>query len=270
MRPQPATKLPPASLSPVAVVDGQAINTANQAEAVGAAMQRAQAGRGFTLFTLNMDHLVKRRSDPRFNAAYARADIVTADGQPIVALARRQGAQLERTTGADLILPLCAASEAARVPVFLFGASDESLEGACRELRRRFPRLDLRGCESPAMGFDPASHAAVAAGRRIAASGARICFVALGAPKQEMFADAMAARGDGVGYVCIGAALDFISGHQKRAPLVFQRTGLEWAYRLFSQPLRLGGRYARCMLLYARLRLEGAPMAGGGPVRQPA
>jgi exopolysaccharide biosynthesis WecB/TagA/CpsF family protein len=235
-------------LRPLALVDGQAVNTPTLAKAVTAAMTRVQAGRPFTLFTLNLDHLVKRRTDAAFRAAYARADIVTADGQPVVTLMRRQGAALERTTGADLVMPLCAAAEAAGVPVCFYGATPESLEAAAARLKRWYPRLDVRGCESPPMGFDPLGEDAAAAGRRIAASGARICFVALGAPKQELFADRLAAlhrkEGQAVGYVCIGAALDFISGRQRRAPALFRRTGLEWAFRLCSNPMRLGARYA--------------------------
>jgi exopolysaccharide biosynthesis WecB/TagA/CpsF family protein len=245
------------------------VNAATLDDAVRQTMSRVRAGRGFTLFTLNLDHLVKRREDASFRAAYARADIVTADGQPVVGLARRDGAELERTTGADLVLPLCAAAEAERVPVFLFGSSEESLDLARARLTARFPRLDVRGCESPPMGFDPRSEAALQAGRRIAASGARLCFVALGAPKQEIFADRMAHAAGGVGYVCIGAALDFISGGQTRAPVLFQRTGLEWAYRLLFNPARMWRRYARCALLYARLRLATAAPRGGLAHQQP-
>jgi exopolysaccharide biosynthesis WecB/TagA/CpsF family protein len=260
-------------LRPLAFVDGQGVNTPTLSKAVTAVITRVQAGRPFTVFTLNLDHLVKRRADAAFRAVYARADIVTADGQPVVALARRHGAQLERTTGADLIMPLCAAAEAAGVPVYFFGATDESLEAAAARLKRWYPRLDVRGCEAPPMGFDPTGEAALAAGRRIAASGARLCFVALGAPKQEMFADRLAGlhrdEGQAVGYVCIGAALDFISGRQHRAPVLFQRMGLEWAYRLCTNPVRLGLRYARCAALYARLRLASKSPAHGGGVPQP-
>ena len=119
------------------------------------------------------------------------------------------------------------------------------------------------------MGFDPESEAAIAAGQRVARSGARICFVALGAPKQELFADRMARTNDGVTYVCVGAALDFLSGQQRRAPILFQRTGSEWAYRLLTNPKRMGMRYARCALLYARLRLGALPSFDGQVVDQP-
>lgn len=259
---------PPRAL---AFVDGQAVNVGTQADAVRHAMARVRAGQGFTLFTLNLDHLVKRREDGRFRAAYSRADIVTADGQPVVQLARREGATLERTTGADLVIPLCAAAEAEGAPVYFFGATTTSLEAARDRLKQQFPKLDVRGCEAPAMGFDPQSQAALEAGSRIAASGARLCFLALGAPKQELFADRMAGALGGVGFVCIGAALDFISGEQVRAPVIFQRTGLEWAYRLLTDPGRMWERYAKCALLYARLRLGEAPQTGpAAELPQPA
>ena len=254
--------------TPLAFVDGQAVNMPSMAHVVRDAVRRVQGGRGFTLFTLNLDHLVKRREHAGFRAAYARADFITADGAPVVKMARRQGASLERTTGADLVLPLCEAAAAAKVPVYLFGATEPSLRTAAARLKMAIPDLDIRGSDSP-QDFDPGSDQALEAGARIAASGAKICFVALGAPKQELFADRMAGTGDGVGYVCIGAALDFLAGEQQRAPVLFQRTGLEWAYRLLTNPRRLGLRYARCALLYARLRLTGLPPVLGVRTRRP-
>ena len=265
---------------PLAFVDGQAVNMPSMAHVVRDAVRRVQAGRGFTLFTLNLDHLVKRREHAGFRAAYARADFVTADGAPVVKMARRQAASLERTTGADLVLPLCEAAAASRVPVYFFGATERALGVAVARLKMAVPDLDVRGCASPE-GFDPGSDKALELGARIAASGAKLCFVALGAPKQELFADRMAGTGDGVGYVCIGAALDFLAGEQTRAPVAFQRAGLEWAYRCVTNPRRLGLRYARCALLYARLRLTGlppvtsesgrrVPSAAPVPARQPA
>jgi exopolysaccharide biosynthesis WecB/TagA/CpsF family protein len=247
--------------APLALIDAQPVNIASEAELLARISARLKQGLGFTLFTLNLDHLVKRRNDPRFCAAYGRATFVTADGAPVVALARRQGAALERTTGADLVLPLCAAAARDGVPVFFFGSSRASLDKAAAELKRRFPALDLRGLEAPPMGFDPFAPAADAFGARIAGSGARLCFVLLGAPKQEFFADRMAARYPGLGFLCVGAALDFISGAQKRAPLLVRRLNLEWAWRMCSNPARLASRYARCAVLLANLVLlrRGAP-----------
>ena len=255
----------------VTTIDGQAVNIATQSELIEKILNRAKSRLGFTLFTMNLDHLVKRRADAAFRSAYGRATFVTADGAPIVALARRDHVRLERTTGADLILPVCAAAARNNLPVYFFGSSRETLERATTLLAKRFPTLDIRGSEAPPQGFDPSSIAAQEAGARIARSGARLCFVALGAPKQELFADRMAAVFNGVGFLCVGAALDFLSGEQVRAPHFLRRTGLEWAWRLFGDPRRMTVRYARCAALLADItflqplqrRLTGAAVPRG-------
>ena len=256
----------------LAIIDGQAINLATQDDLVARVSARAKSGQGFCLFTLNLDHLVKRRADPAFRAAYGRASFVSADGAPVVALARHQGAKLTRTTGADLIGPLCAMAARESLPLFFFGSSHALLEAAGDALKRQYPGLLIAGCEAPPFGFDPLSPAADACAQRIQASGAKLCLVALGAPKQEMFADRMFSRHPGIGFLCIGAALDFVTGGQKRAPLLAQRIGLEWLWRLATNPTRLFGRYARCALLLAdlgllaplRQRLAGAVLSRDG------
>ncbi|HEX8570070.1 MAG TPA: WecB/TagA/CpsF family glycosyltransferase [Caulobacteraceae bacterium] len=242
----------------LATIDGQPVNVGSLPDAIAKIVRKVQKAEPFTVFTLNLDHLVKRRTDGRFREAYARADLVTADGAPVVALSRKQGASLSRTTGADLVLPLCKAAAAERIPVFLFGSDQHVLECAADVLRERAPGLDVRGCLAPRHGFDPASMEADAFGTQIANSGARLCFVCLGAPKQELFSDRMAQRGFPVGWLCVGAALDFIAGEQKRAPAVFQKTGLEWTWRLLTNPRRMAARYARCAVLFAGLLLGGS------------
>ena len=239
--------------SSIAVIDGQPVNLATQQDLIARVRNRAKAGLGFSLFTLNLDHLVKRRADIRFREAYSRATFVTADGEPVVALARRQGAVLERTTGADLILPLCELAEKEGFSLYFFGSSPGQLEGAAASLNQRYTNLKIVGYEAPPFGFDPASPAADAAADRIAASGANFCLVALGAPKQELFSDRMLERHPGVGFFCIGAALDFIAGGQKRAPLWMQKTGLEWVWRVLCHPRRMIGRYFGCGLLFLEI-----------------
>lgn len=244
---------------PLARMDGQAINLATLDAAVDAAIGRARENRGFRLFTLNLDHLVKRRDDSAFREAYERADFVTADGAPVAVLARRQGARIKRTTGADLVEPLCAAAAREGVAVALFGSNRQTLQTSAGRLKARHPRLQIVHCEAPPDGFDPTSPAAEDAARRIADSGARIVFVALGAPKQELFAAHMAEQAPGLGFVCIGAALDFIAGTQSRAPLVMRGIGLEWCWRLMTNPTRMARRYARCALMLRELLRQQPP-----------
>ncbi len=237
----------------VARVDGQTINILNIDDAIHSVRARLRAGRGFTFATLNLDHLVKLRADSAFQTAYARATFVSADGAPVAALARRQVPRIARTTGADLLIPLCRMAAREGVKVALFGSSEQSLALAAARLRAAAPGLDIVLTTSPAFGFDPRSREADAFGAAIARSGARLCFVCLGAPKQEIFADRMAQAHAGIGFVGVGEAADFQSGAQFRAPQVIQSIGLEWAWRLASQPRRLFGRYAQCAALLARL-----------------
>jgi N-acetylglucosaminyldiphosphoundecaprenol N-acetyl-beta-D-mannosaminyltransferase len=239
----------------VAHVDGHAINICTLDDAVACVRARLKARRGFNFATLNLDHLVKLRADSAFGAAYERMNFVSADGAPVAALARQQTAAVRRATGADLLVPLCRMAAHDKIPVALFGSTPESLEAAADRLRALAPGLDVVYIDSPAFGFDPFSSAADAAGAAIAASGARLCFVCLGAPKQELFADRVAQSHPEIGFVCVGAAADFQSGAQIRAPAFVQSVGMEWAWRLATQPRRMAGRYFQCAALLARLRI---------------
>src|SRR4051794_7274899 len=93
------------------------INIANAGEALAAIAERTRKRRGYTFFTANLDHVVKLGRDRRFGEAYHRADFVTADGWPIVWSLKQSGVDLQRTTGADLLEPVCrqAASQNAAV-----------------------------------------------------------------------------------------------------------------------------------------------------------
>ncbi len=248
---------PAVELKPSAVVDGWRINLATLPAAVDEIISAAKRAEGFSCLTLNLDHLVKLRGDDAFRKAYGRARFVTADGAPVAAIARRQWPQVERTTGADLLVPLCEGAAGEGLPVFLFGTSTDVLERSAQELRNKTSgRIEFAGIEAPAMGFDPEGPAADATIERIKASGARLCFVMLGAPKQELFAARAVAAGVNCGFVCVGAAADFVSGQQTRAPALVQKAGLEWLWRLSQEPGRLWRRYLSCAVLLARIEIS--------------
>jgi exopolysaccharide biosynthesis WecB/TagA/CpsF family protein len=237
-------------------------NAVAQISRRAARLDDARADRGFTVFTLNLDHLVKLRRNPSFANAYRKADLVTADGAPIVWMGRRAAPQLERTTGADLFVPVAMAAAAQKSPVYLFGATTDVLATTAERLTARSGgRMTLAGVEAPSGNFDPEGPEADAAIARIKASGARLVFVALGAPKQEIFSVRAVERGCKAGFICVGAAVDFVAGTQVRAPKAFQRSGLEWAWRLATNPRRLAGRYADCARLLVDVAVIG-PIVG--------
>lgn len=246
----------PDGAEPLAVIDGWGVTVATLGQAVSAAIALTRDRRPTSLVTLNLDHLVKLRRDERFRRAYRASTIVTADGAPIVWLARLQGVALTRTTGADLVVPLATAAAREGIPVALFGSSDAVLAAAGDSLRSSAgPGLNIVCAESPAMGFDPTGAAADAALDRMVAAGARLCFLALGAPKQEIMAARAVERRLPITCVSVGAAVDFLAGRVQRAPLFMQRLGLEWFWRLASEPRRLFWRYAQCALVLADLAI---------------
>lgn len=241
----------------VALVDGWPVNIASLPDAVDRMTLAARADEGFCCFTLNLDHLVKLRASAEFRHAYKAARFITADGEPVAQMARRAWPVVQRTTGADLLEPLCVAAADADLPVFLFGTSPEVL-GPLKVHLQKLTRQRLRivGSEAPSRNFDPAGPEAKEYLDKIERSGARLCFVMLGAPKQEFFSARAMDLGIKCGFLCCGAAGDFIAGHQRRAPDLMQQLGLEWLWRLARNPIRLGMRYLRCLALYFDLQVK--------------
>lgn len=231
----------------LAYVDGWPIHLPDLATAVRKTIERAKLRKGFTLFTMNLDHMVKLRTHRAFRKAYAQADLVTADGMPVARLAQRECPAIERTTGADMFIPLATAAADAGLPVYIFGTSPPVLAKTSSTLKEATGgKIEFAGLVSPSLEFDPNGPEADAAIADIKASGARICFVLLSSPKPEIFAARAVAEGCEAGFVCVGAAADFVAGTQVRAPKLLQRMGLEWAWRLGNNPRRLARRYADC------------------------
>ncbi len=220
---------------------------------------RLEENRGFALATLNLDHLVKLQKDRSFANAYAEHDMIVADGNPIVWLHRLAGQDISLLPGSDLILPIAALAAAKQAPIALLGSTQETLEAAAASLKKTVPNLRVSCVISPPMGFNPESDQAVDCINEISRSGARICFLALGAPKQEILASLGFKHSPNVGFVSIGAGLDFIAGTQSRAPAIIRKLALEWLWRMLSNPKRLTLRYAQCLailpgLIFSALR----------------
>jgi N-acetylglucosaminyldiphosphoundecaprenol N-acetyl-beta-D-mannosaminyltransferase len=230
-----------------AVVESFNVSTLPLAETAALICHNAGSVGAQNVFTLNLDHIVKLRKDKGFRAAYGRAGLITADGFPIVIACRLQGKRVNRVAGADLIAPISAEAARSGKSVYLFGSNLQVLTKASQVLRQRYPGLTIAGIFAPPQGFDPTSEYASRCISAIGSSGAHLCFVALGAPKQEVFADYSKSLLPNVSFVCIGAGLDFIAGAQVRAPLWMQHSGLEWLWRAASNPQRLLYRYLLCL-----------------------
>jgi N-acetylglucosaminyldiphosphoundecaprenol N-acetyl-beta-D-mannosaminyltransferase len=258
---------PTTTLPPLAVVDGQSVNVSGISDTVARIEQRLSLPNSFMVCTVNLDHLVKRRRDPGFLRAYQKAEIASADGFPIAALARLDGVAIERAPGSDLVMPLCAKAAERKLPVFLIGPTFSTLCLSARRLVSTCPDLEICGVYAPPTDFEIQSEAANEAIAIVRESGARICFVALGAPRQEMFAARAIEETHNIAFVGIGGGLDFLAGTQIRCPRIVRRFYLEWAWRLMLNPRRLGVRYFRCAMLLLVLLVQAGihrrPLAAG-------
>ena len=214
-------------------------------------------GRRCFLITANVDHLVRFQEDEMLRLAYARADLVVADGVPLLWAARLLGDRLPgRAAGSDLIFDLCAAAGRCGAGVFLLGGRPGVAERAASVLVERYPGARVAGTACPPHGFERDPEAVRALVRSVRASGADLILVGLGSPKQEVF---LAEHWDDLGVkvgVGIGIALEFLAGTLRRAPVWMQSAGLEWSWRLAQEPTRLWRRYLlrdpRFLLLVVR------------------
>jgi N-acetylglucosaminyldiphosphoundecaprenol N-acetyl-beta-D-mannosaminyltransferase len=171
------------------------------------------------------------------------ADLVTPDGMPLVWALRMFGAgKATRVYGPTLTVHLLERATAEGVPVGFYGATPEVLERMSDRCRRRFPELRVVYAHAPPFRQLTAAEDATVV-REINDSGARILFVGLGCPKQERW---MAGHKGAVNAVMlgVGAAFDFLAGVKPQAPAWMQHVGLEWLFRLATEPRRLWRRYA--------------------------
>ena len=233
-----------------------AVNMPARKELMGEIRKRLINGAGFALATINLDHLVKLQNDAAFGDAYADHDFVVADGNPVVWLSRLAGKPVDLVPGSELVTPLAELAAETGVSVALFGSTQDALDDAATKLRDETPGLEISARLAPAFGFDPTGPEADAMIEALRKSGARLTFIALGAPKQEVFAAYARQKLPEMGFASIGAGLDFIAGRQQRAPAWMRRAALEWLWRVASNPKRLALRYLRCALILPQLALR--------------
>ena len=207
---------------------------------------RLAGGTGFALATINLDHLEKLGRDPAFRAAYGCLDMVVADGNPIVWLSQLAKRPVTLVPGSDLVLPLVEAATHAARPVAIVGTTQAALAAARQRIAADVPGVRFGPCLSPPLGFDPEGAEARAMLAEVAAMGPGLCLLSLSAPKQELLAALGRVLAPQVGFAGVGAGIDFLAGHQTRAPGWVRTLALEWLWRALSQPRRLIPRYAAC------------------------
>lgn len=189
----------------------------------------------------NVHSVVTALDNSDLSNALQKSDLVLPDGAPIAWMLRNKGFQKQRRiAGPDLMLNVCNKLQDSDAGIFLFGSSENTLNKLHKNLKQSFPHLTISGTRSP--GFGDWSEQEEGYINDINHSGASIIFIGLGCPKQEIWMADNREKVHGV-MLGVGAAFDFHAGTVKRAPKIYQKFGLEWLYRLLSEPRRLWKRY---------------------------
>jgi N-acetylglucosaminyldiphosphoundecaprenol N-acetyl-beta-D-mannosaminyltransferase len=249
-------------------LDGTGVDRITEGEVVDVVRDAIAAGRGGRIVTPNVDILRQAQVDPAVRAYLDDADLVLADGMPLVWASRLSGSPLpERVAGSSLIWSLSGGLGRDGRSVFVVGgtpATDDTPDGAARAAARladACPGLRIAGTLCPPHGFerDEAAYSTLVAAVRGAEPD--LVFVGLGFPRQERVVARLRPGLPRTWFVGCGAAVNFVAGDVGRAPRWMQRSGLEWAHRLGTEPRRLAARYLRHDAPYALRLLAGSVRA---------
>ena len=279
-RGQPARLASRVSCQEVSRLFGISVAKVTQSEAVERIVEFAKRRQGAAFVaTLNVDFVANAVSGWPFGGndelwGYLKdADLVTADGMPIVALSRLLRQPLpERVTGADMVPAILRRCAEEGLSVYVLGGDRDAVEEALeksgclgremsdgrREESSR-PASDVSSLKQPLRiaGIDPAfvklDEPQPEIVERINAAKPDILFVALGNPKQELWMGRNKAKLDVGAMIGVGGTFNFLAGRVKRAPRWMQKSGLEWVYRIVQEPGRLWRRYAYGLVKYSWL-----------------
>lgn len=211
--------------------------------AVARIIAAAKAGQTYRVTALASHGVMTGFDDPPHAHRLNELDLVVPDGQPVRwALNWLHGANLSDTVaGPELTLRTIAAAAREGLPIYLYGTVDATLEKLSANLKASYPGLVIAGMEQSKFRTVSAEEQAVI-NERIKASGAKLVFVGLGCPRQEVWvyenAPALSMPA-----LAVGAAFDFHAGNIHRPPMWINRIGLEWFVRLLQEPKRLWRRY---------------------------
>ena len=220
---------------------GVRINAQSFAGMLERVLRAPDTGERMSVHFATAHSLVEGKDRPDLRAALA-AGVVEPDGMPLVWMGRRAGVEVERVCGPDFLPALVEAGVPLDRSHYFYGGAEGVPARLAARLARRFPGLRVAGAYSP-----PYRELSVDEDREVVARINAACpdyvWVGLGAPKQDLWVAAHRDVLDAPVLLAVGAAFDFHAGTRRRAPRWMQRMGVEWVYRLLSEPRRLAGRY---------------------------
>jgi N-acetylglucosaminyldiphosphoundecaprenol N-acetyl-beta-D-mannosaminyltransferase len=202
---------------------------------------------------LNAAKVVNTNRDAFLRDSLLECDVLLADGQSVVWGSRVLGRRLpERVAGIDLFESLLQLADANRHRVYLLGARQEVLDRVVAVVAERWPGAEVVGTRNGYFTDDESAEVAA----QIAASGADMLFLGMTSPKKEIFLGSHALTMGVPVMHGVGGSFDVLAGVTQRAPLHWQRWGMEWAYRLVQEPRRLWRRYLMTNSAFAAMLLR--------------
>ena len=224
---------------------GTPMGVVTEAYAVQAIVDAAQTGRGHWTITANLDHVRRYRRYPLAKGLIDDADLVVADGMPLIWASRLVGEPLpERVSGSSMVWSICEAASTRRQSVFLLGGDPGVAERAADIFRANYPSLKIVGTACPPVGFENDEQELDRIRCQVTEAAPQIVFVALGFPKQDRLIRVLRSSLPHASFLGVGISLSYVTGDLSRAPNWVCRLGLEWAYRMAQQPTRcLARRY---------------------------
>jgi N-acetylglucosaminyldiphosphoundecaprenol N-acetyl-beta-D-mannosaminyltransferase len=229
---------------PTVDLHGVKLHAVTESQCIEHILAELDNGTGGVVVTPNLDHLRRCVRDLQFGALVAEADLIVADGMPLVWASRLQGTPLpQRVAGSNLISSLSATAAEKSRSIYLLGGSEGTAQGAADILTARHPNLKIAGVFCPQVGFEKNPKQMAEIAQKLLGAKPDIIYVALGSPKQEHLIANLRSAAPNAWWLGVGVSFSFLTGHVKRAPLWMQKTGVEWVHRLCQEPQRLFKRY---------------------------
>jgi N-acetylglucosaminyldiphosphoundecaprenol N-acetyl-beta-D-mannosaminyltransferase len=213
-----------------------------------------QAPRGLAVHLVNAYTISLIHTDSKYATSFSSSSVKLPDGNPLSRLGKLKNRKFRQVRGPRLFADVADIGRASELSHFLLGGDAETLTLLEAQLLTRYPGLNIVGSYSPPFRA-LTSMEMEEQDRRISASGAKVVWVGLGTPKQDYEVERLASHLPVVA-IAIGAAFDFIAGTRKEAPHWISAVGLEWLFRLSTEPRRLWRRYliGNLVFIWAVLR----------------
>ena len=229
---------------------GIGVDALTMTQAVSRCTDAVQRGGHLSVGMVNAAKVVAMRRDEQLRHAVADSGMVLADGQSVVWASRMLGSPVpERVAGIDLFLELLDEADRHGYCVYFLGARRDVLDRMLAEVGRRYPGLAVAGARDGY--FRPDEEPEVVA--EIRRSGANLLFIGMTSPKKELFVSQWGKTTQASVVHGVGGSFDVLAGLTRRAPVWYQDHGLEWLYRAWQEPVRLGRRYVTTNIWFAGL-----------------